>query len=210
MLNHISVCLLCTWRRERRGPEEGGEEEGEEHIHGRCHKTRNINILSGLKFGKNVYTHTSTVFLHVMLRYVRIKIEISNMWQISVRVPVYPDLRTTASDYIARIRTLTTVYSSNYQVSILSCPWALQFSCAESLQLLGHYMTAAVFRDMIQGTHKFMCLDYICTIFFSWFPFLVIYKSAWHHTYDTFHMLLYNLLKHTWQVKVAAKEQNCH
>jgi hypothetical protein len=123
---------------------------------------------------------------------------------------VYPDLRTTASDYIARARTLTIVYSSNYQVSILSCPWTLQLSCTESLHLLGHSMTAAVFRDMIQGTHKFVCLDFICTIFSSWFSFLVVYKSAWYHIYDTFHMLLYNLLKHMWQVKVVAKEQNCH
>ena len=132
------------------------------------------------------------------------------MRQISVPVPVYPDLRTTASDYIARTWTHTTAYSSNNQVSILSRPWALQLSCTESLHLLGHSMIAAVSRDMIQGTHEFVCVDYICTIFSSWFSFLVVYKSAWHHMYDTLHMLLYNLLKHTWQVKVAAKEQNCH
>jgi hypothetical protein len=124
LLNHISVCLLCTRRRGRRGSEEEEEEEegrrwGEGYIHGRCHKTRDINTLPGLKFWKYVYIHTSTVFLHIMLC---IKTEIINMRQISVHVPVYPDLRTTASDYIARTKTLTTVYFSSYQVSILSCP----------------------------------------------------------------------------------------
>jgi len=39
-------------------------------------------------------------------------------------------------------------------------------------------MTDAVFRDMIQGTHEFVCLGYICTIFSFSFPFLVVYKSA--------------------------------
>jgi hypothetical protein len=65
LLNHISVCLLCTRRRARGrgGSEEEGEEEKEEgrrmgggegdedYIHGRCHKTRDIDILPGLKFG---------------------------------------------------------------------------------------------------------------------------------------------------------------
>jgi hypothetical protein len=55
MLNYISVCLLCTGRRGTEGEgeeEKGGGGGGRGVIHGRCHKTRDINKLPGLQFGK--------------------------------------------------------------------------------------------------------------------------------------------------------------
>jgi hypothetical protein len=57
----------------------GGEEKGEEHIHGRRHKTRDINILPGLKFGKCIYIHAAAFCLQAMLcMYVFIKIKMIN------------------------------------------------------------------------------------------------------------------------------------
>jgi hypothetical protein len=52
-----------------------------------------------------------------------------------------------------------------YMVSLLSCPWALQPYCVQSLHPPGHPVTAAIFRDTTGSKWMASIFDNLCLVY---------------------------------------------